>query len=461
MFPGRTHPIFPSQSNRRSRTVVLGTVLASTLILASCGHSTPATSGSTPAKTATTTSSASTDGPGVFGKLGRICSPGNGAPKPSNVRGVTDSAIQIGVLNDAGNSIVPSLGANYPKVAKAFAAWCNKAGGINGRKIVINDRNAKLFNAASAVVEACQHDFMLVGGGAALDAPTIQPRLKCKLGAIPTLTPSHEDQVAGLQAAIGRTSLTESNWGLFRLLEPEYTAAFQKIGILTLDSPDVKVAYVNFQKSLESQGLKVTSYQAVSQNLDNVRTYVQPLVGNADALILGYPAIQIYQAMADVGYQPKVVVDEGSIFYSLSAVNDLKKVPIKAPIYSAATTYPLDQTAQNPTAAKLVELEKAAFGKVDPADTVPWISWLLFAKSASSCGTLTVNCVIGKATADTAYTAGGLLAPTDMSDPTKLSKCIAVSTVSGAGIAYDRKLTQPDNGLFNCDAKNLIPIPQS
>lgn len=439
----------------------MGTMLAITLVLASCGHSTPASSSSTTTKGATTTASASTSDPGVFGKLGRICSPGDGKPKPSTVRGVTDSAIQVGVLNDAGNSILPSLGANYPKVARAFADWCNKAGGINGRKIVINDRNSKLFNAASAVVEACQHDFMLVGGGAALDAPMIQPRLDCKLGAIPTLTPSHEDQVAGLQAAIGRTSLTESNWGLFRLLEPKYSAAFQKIGILTLDSPDVKVAYVNFQKALESQGMKVTSYQAVSQNLDNVRTYVQPLVGKSDALILGYPAIQIYQAIADVGYQPKVVADQGSIFYSLSAVNDLKKVPIKAPIFSAATTYPLDQAADNPTAAKLVELETAAFGKVDPANVIPWISWLLFAQSASSCETLTVDCVIGKATSDTAYTAGGLLAPTDMSDPAKLPRCIAVSTVSGAGIAYDRKLTQPDNGVFNCDTKNLIPIPKS
>ncbi len=48
----------------------------------------------------------------------------------------------------------------------------------------------------------------------------------------------------------------------------------------------------------------------------------------------------------------------------------------------------------------------------------PWITWLLFAKSASACEELTVDCVIDNATADKAYTAGGLMAPIDTSDPT-------------------------------------------
>ena len=41
-------------------------------------------------------------------------------------------------------------------MAKAFAKWCNAAGGINGRKIVIDKHDAKLFNGAQQILDACQ-----------------------------------------------------------------------------------------------------------------------------------------------------------------------------------------------------------------------------------------------------------------------------------------------------------------
>ena len=464
MSLAQTHQIIPpckrAPHRRHSTRIVASMAAAAVLLLASCGHSSPSsTPTSNEGNGAATTIAVSNAQPGSFGDIGQICGPAKSTPTKSSVRGVTDNEIHIGVLNDAGNTLAPGLGAAYPKVAKAFAKWCNAAGGINGRKIVIEDRDAKLFNAASEVEDACRSDFMLVGGGAALDQPTIAPREKCKLGSIPALNVSYEDQISKLQAVVGRTSTTSSNWGLFRLLKPTYGDAFSKIGILALDTPDVRTAYDNFSKALESQGLKVTSSQAIAQNLDNVRTYIQPLVGKADTLVLAFTAVAIFQAMNDVGYSPKVIVDQGGVFSNNAAVDALAKAPLKAPIYSASTTYPLDQSADNATAAKIVELEKANFGKVDQANVVPWITWLLFAKSASQCPELTVECVIGKATADKAYTAGGLLGPIDMSDPTKVAQCIAVNRVDAKGVTYDKKVTDPDKGVFNCDAANVIPIP--
>ncbi|HTN99331.1 MAG TPA: ABC transporter substrate-binding protein [Microthrixaceae bacterium] len=456
-----THQI-TSRRGAPSRRVLTAVAIMTSIatVVVGCGHSEgAATSASTPKDGAETTGPKGGDEPGVFGELGQVCGPAEGKVKASDVRGVTDDEIQIGVLNDAGNELSPGLGAAYPRVAKAFADWCNEAGGINGRKIVINDRDAKLFDSAAAVIDACQSDFMLVGGGAALDAPTIEPRLECGLGSIPAFNPSYEGQIADLQAVVGRTSQKESNWGLFRLLEPEYSESFKKIGILTVDTPDVRVAYERFQKVLEAQGLDVTSFQAVAVSLDNVRTYVQPLVGKTEALVLALPAVEIFRAMNDVGYEPKVIADAGSVFNNLDTVENLKKVPLKAPIYSASTTFPLDQSKDNSTAAKLVELETAAFGKADPADVTPWITWLLFAKSASACEVLTVDCVIENATKDKAYTAGGLMAPIDLSDPTLTNHCLAINRVSADGIVYDKKSTDPTDGLFNCDPANVVPVP--
>lgn len=462
MLPFRTHLITSRDgvhsSRRRHRLVTAVALLSAVATLAAaCGHEESAPTTTKAGGASSTTRPA--DEPGVFGELGRVCGPAEGTVAASNERGVSDSEIQIGVLNDAGNSLSPGLGANYPKVAKAFADWCNAAGGINGRKIVVNDRDAKLTDAAAVVLDACEHDFMLVGGGAAIDAPTTEPRLGCGLGSIPALNPSYAGQIAGLQAVVGRTSEKTGNWGLFRLLEPTYADAFGKIGIITIDTPDVRGAYEKFQRLLESKGLKVTSFQAVAVSLDNVRTYVQPLVGKSDALVLALPAVEFFRAMNDVGYEPKVVVDQGSSFYSLGTVESLKQVPVAAPIYAASTTYPLDRARDNATAAKLVELETAAFGKADPANVTPWITWLLFAKSASACKDLTVKCVIDNATEDKAYTAGGLMAPIDLTDPTKPNQCLSVNKVSAAGIVYDEKLTAPTDGPFNCDPANLAPVP--
>ncbi len=458
-----THQITVHRKGPARRVILAVAVLASvaTLVIG-CGHSDgAATAATVTAKTdeASTASTGAGDRPGVFGELGQVCGPAEGKAQPSDVRGVTDTEIQIGVLNDAGNELSPGLGASYPAVAKAFADWCNDAGGINGRKIVINDRDAKLFDSAAVVIDACQSDFMLVGGGAALDAPTIEPRLDCGLGSIPAFNPSYEGQIADLQAVVGRTSEKESNWGLFRLLEPENSDAFKKIGILTVDTPDVRVAYERFQKVLDSQGLDVTSFQAVAVSLDNVRTYVQPLMGKTETLVLALPAVEIFRAMNDVGYNPKLIADAGSVFYSLDSVENLKKVPLQAPIYSASTTFPLDLVDENSTVAKFVELETAAFGKADPSHMTPWITWLLFAKSASECQGLTVKCVIDNATKDTAYTAGGLMAPIDLSDPTRTNQCLAINKVSADGIVYDKSSTRPTDGPFNCDPANVVPIP--
>src|ERR1700723_2667819 len=83
---------------------------------------------------------------GEWPGVGKICEAGPGGA--SSVRGVGDKTINIAVFNDAANTIEPGLEAEFPQQAKAFADWCNAAGGINGRKIVIDNRDAALFNAA-------------------------------------------------------------------------------------------------------------------------------------------------------------------------------------------------------------------------------------------------------------------------------------------------------------------------
>src|SRR5580692_7435675 len=128
------------------------------------------------------TSASALGSSGVWPGVGKICEPGAGGA--SSVRGVGSKTINIAEFNDAASSIEPGLEVEFVQQAKAFADWCNAAGGINGRHIVIDDRDAALFNAAQQTTAACQSDFMAVGGGMALDQPSVPIREKCGLGQI-------------------------------------------------------------------------------------------------------------------------------------------------------------------------------------------------------------------------------------------------------------------------------------
>ena len=122
------------------------------------------------------------------------------------------------MLGDPGAAAAPGLEQEFFDTADAFAKWCNAAGGINGRTIVVDKLDAKLFNGAAEVIQACQKDFMLVGGGNALDAPDVKPRLACKLGQIPAYTVSPEATAAGLQVTPVASVPTNYPVGPLRLL---------------------------------------------------------------------------------------------------------------------------------------------------------------------------------------------------------------------------------------------------
>ncbi len=141
-----------------------------------------------PAATASVRASSAPATNGEWPGVGKICE--HGAGGSSSVRGVGPKSIHIAVFNDASNTVQPGLELEFIQQAKAFAAWCNASGGINGRHIVIDNRDAALFNAAQVTSESCQSDFMAVGGGMALDQPSVPIREKCGLGQISGYTVS-------------------------------------------------------------------------------------------------------------------------------------------------------------------------------------------------------------------------------------------------------------------------------
>ena len=83
-----------------------------------------------------------TAGTSDFGTLKNVCQPGDATG--ATAQGVTDDEIRVATFSDPGFSGRPGLNQELFDSGEVFAEWCNDQGGINGRKIVVDYRDAAL-----------------------------------------------------------------------------------------------------------------------------------------------------------------------------------------------------------------------------------------------------------------------------------------------------------------------------
>ena len=416
---------------------------------------------STTAAAATSASSSS----GVWPGVGKICEPGPGGA--SSVRGVGNKTINIAEFNDASNTIDPGLEAEFPQQATAFADWCNAAGGINGRKIVIDNRDAALFNAAQQMTAACQSDFMAVGGGMALDQPSVPIREKCGLGQISGYVVSDASVESTLQVDPTGISTSAVTAGWFGAMTKAYPKAVQVAGMGGSDTPSVIESEMKYEFAAEAEGWKVADFLEPPTSVENWTPYVDQYQQKGVTAL--WPAdnanfTPFAQAMTTAGYHPAFVL-LGTQFANTQTQQAVAANPSLPPIYVETQWWPLAQASQNPSTEELVTtMKKYAKGDaIDFDDEEGAEAWTLWAKSASACGAaLTVTCVLNKAAATTNWSAGGIQAPvaklTLSNENPQPSPCFALLQLTAKGINYDKKLTAPTQSIWNCNPKNVIHL---
>jgi hypothetical protein len=416
---------------------------------------------STTAAAATSASSSS----GVWPGVGKICEPGPGGA--SSVRGVGAKTINIAEFNDASNTIDPGLEAEFPQQATAFADWCNAAGGINGRKIVIDNRDAALFNAAQQMTAACQSDFMAVGGGMALDQPSVPIREKCGLGQISGYVVSDASVESSLQVDPTGISTSAVTAGWFGAMTKAYPKAVQVSGMGGSDTPSVIESEMKYEFAAEAEGWKVVDFLEPPTSVENWAPYVEQYQQKGVTAL--WPAdnanfTPFAQAMTTAGFHPTFVL-LGTQFANTQTQQAVAANPSLPPIYVETQWWPLAQASQNPSTEELVTtMHKYAKGDaIDFDDEEGAEAWTLWAKSASACGaSLTVTCVLNKAAATTNWDAGGIQAPvaklTLSNENPQPSPCFALLQLTAKGINYDKKLTAPTQSIWNCNPKNIIHL---
>jgi hypothetical protein len=414
--------------------------------------------------TATAATSASSSS-GVWPGVGKICEPGNGGA--SSVRGVGKKTINIAVENDASNTIVPGLEAEFVQQATAFADWCNAAGGIDGRKIVLDNRDAALFNVATQMTSACQSDFMAVGGGYAIDQPGVPIREKCGLGQISAYLPSTAGAMATDQVDPGGTNTDSVTAGWFGALTKAYPKAVEMAGMGSDDTPSDVQPETKDEFAAEAQGWKVVSFLLPPTSVENWAPYVESYQQKGVTALwpadtANFPPFA--EAMTTAGYHPAFVI-LGTQFADSPTEQAVLANPSLPPVYVETQWWPLSLASQNPSTEELVTtMHKYSKGNsIDFDDEISAESWLLWAKAASACSAaLTVTCVLNHAAATTNWDAGGIQAPiaklTLSNENPQPTPCFALMQFKAKGIIYDKKLTGPTKSIWNCNPKNVVQL---
>lgn len=385
-----------------------------------------------------------------FGTLQNVCHPGT--PGSSTAQGVTATQIQLGVMSDVGFTKNQEFG----NAAKVFTAWCNAAGGVNGRKLVGTVRDTALTQVDQQVLVACKSDFALVGGGSALDGLGEADRLKCLLPSYPAqTTQSNGDdlQVIGYGAGVGYNIYAPYySW----LIKEKYPDSAAKVGIIAGDVPFTKVDSAQDAETIKALGGTVAySDLYPAQGVTDWTPYAESIkTKNVKGLIfLGDFAslAKLEQALDNIGYKPDWI-DANSNAYGPAFVA-LAGSALSTQVNYADLTgeYPLEQAANNPATKQLVDL----FAKYAPGAQVTYpavrafAAWLLFATSASACTDLTASCVYDNAIKQSAWTGGGLQAPTDLTSVSAVIKCFNVVQATAKG------WTVPDfgadTGAYRCN----------
>jgi len=402
---------------------------------------------------------------GEWPGLGKICESGPGGA--SSVRGVGAKTIHIAVFNDASNTIEPGLEIEFLQQARAFAAWCNASGGVNGRDIVIDNRDAALFNAAQQTELACQSDFMAVAGGMALDQPAVPIREQCGLGQISGYVVSDASINASLQVDPSGTSTKVQAAGWFAAMTKKYPQAVKKAGMGGANTPSVLESERKFEFGAEGEGWNVIDFQEPPVSVTDWAPYVeeaqtkgvQALWPSATANMTPY-----FQAMATAAYKP-AFIELGTQFYNATTTAGVAASPGLPPVYVETGWWPLEMASQNPSTEQLVNVMHT-YGKGDPVnffDEEGAESWLLWAKSASACGVdLTVSCVLNHAAAEKNWSAGGIEAPiaqlTMSNQNPQPSPCFVILKAEPNKFVYDKAVTQPTQSIWNCNPKNIVQL---
>ena len=411
---------------------------------------------------------------GDFGDLRGVCGDGDARVDPDEGGTGTDK-LYIGVATDRSSSVRPGLNKEMWDASEAFVSWCNEAGGIGGLQIEPVELDAALFDVPSAVTTACHSVFALVGGGWAQDDLQFTGRdgsdfHRCGLVDIPgyAVSPEKSGSSGQVQPVPNGASTVSNTW--IRRYADLYPEESRKVAIAYADLPALDQIRQKYVAAVDDVGLDV------------VAEIAYPPTGLTDWTPLAQQVIQSgARTLLWVGEAGNVASALGKLHEQGWDGHALLETNMYDPLLfgqgNAAAegtvirqvVHPVEEADEWPAVRQYLDVldQYVPDAKVAPLGIQSTSAWLLFAVAANACidaddGTITRECILEQAAAQTDWSGGGLHAPQDPApyDQAATGPCDMLMVArDGRFERLDPKVgTDGDDG-FSCPDDGVTRVP--
>ncbi|MEZ5140737.1 MAG: hypothetical protein R2711_18790 [Acidimicrobiales bacterium] len=406
------------------KLVVLLSVLA--LLATGCGDRGSDASGGTGGDTTAPADGGDGGGSGDFGDLKAVCGPSEGGGEvvddPAEAQGVSADEIVVGTVADPGFQGRPGLNQELFDSGEAFVQWCNEQGGINGKTLKLSEHDAALTEYGPVIDEACDTDFVLVGGGAVQDNLWETTGAECGLV-----------DIAGFAVTAAKAGLAGDAPDKRRTIQPLPNPGDR----YPVGAPSSCSRIARRRRPRRLPLLRLRDHRAAARqgaagpraDRDHLRRPAglqHQRRGQLEAL-RHRPrdrrrAVHEVHRRAHQRRQPAGRHGPGGLPARGPVLRDQllrpdparRRRPRGQGVFLSSAFAPLEEADQNPATKQYLDLVGAVDGKVSVLGLQSMSAWLLFATMAKDCdldGNLTRSCLLEKAAEVTEWTGGGLHAP--------------------------------------------------
>jgi ABC-type branched-subunit amino acid transport system substrate-binding protein len=419
----------------------------------------PAPSSTAPGATA------APDGTPMFGTLASPCGPGDA--RGATDIGVTDTEIRVVTIADPANTAKPGLNQGVFDSMRAFEQWCNQQGGINGRRLVVEPRDAQLFEYATQVKYACENAFALVGGIGALDDLGAQAQVDCGLPNVPAAAVSALQTGADFTFQPLPNPTDKYNAGTAKWEVEHFPDAVRKAAALRSQLSVTEAQSDRLIEAYEQVGFDFTYVEAAAIGETNWAPLVIAMknqgVGFVTLTSSFEEIIPLQNEMALQGLEPEVTELETN-FYNAKYPEQAGSVADGT--FVRLTAFPFEEADRNPATAEYLRALEAAVPGSQPEllGVQAFSAALLWATAAKELGSnLTREGLVEKLSSVHEWNGGGLHGTSDPGN-NEPAPCFIVMKVEDGGFVreYPKEDQDPDvyrdgNG-FDCSPENIVEL---
>ena len=199
---------------------------------------------------------------------------------------------------------------------------------------------------------------MAVGGGMALDQPSVPVREQCGLGQISGYVVSDASELASDQVDPSGANTNTITSGWFGALAKAYPQAVKKAGMGGENDPSVLEPERKDEYGAEGQGWNVLDFQEPPISVTDWAPYIEEVQSKGVEALwpsLDDNIVPYFQAMTTAGYHPAFVI-LGVQFYNSTTTTGVADNPGLSPVYVETSWWPLEMASQNPSTEQLVNV---------------------------------------------------------------------------------------------------------